>query len=203
MLRLGSPPWRAPGMTSQSVDARAAFCAASVGYGWLGREEWSFKVYENKEAVVNFGRTLCLQSVLGTLPPPPRRQVNDGGPLSFPSYSSKAAKVVPEEVMPQNALKDVYSATYQKDNGKIYDKKPFKMRCVPGKNYSWCLCGQSKSQPLCDGTHRNPYLKIKFRPVRFTVTEEKEYWLCNCKQTSNRPFCDGTHKREDIQAAVK
>jgi len=58
-------------------------------------------------------------------------------------------------------------------------------------------------QPLCDGTHRSPFLQIKLHPVKFTVTEDKEYWLCNCKQTANRPFCDGTHKREDIQAAIK
>ena len=58
-------------------------------------------------------------------------------------------------------------------------------------------------QPLCDGTHKSPFLQIKLRPIKFTVTEDKEYWLCNCKQTANRPFCDGTHKREDIQAAIK
>lgn len=55
-------------------------------------------------------------------------------------------------------------------------------------------------QPMCDGTHKNPYVQIKLKPVRFKVSEEKDYWLCNCKQTANRPFCDGTHKREDIQA---
>lgn len=104
-----------------------------------------------------------------------------------------------EPKVPVNPLKEMFSANNQTLNGLIYDKKPFRLHLVAGKNYSWCLCGQSKSQPLCDGTHKNVFLKIKQRPIRFTVTETKEYWLCNCKQTSNRPFCDGTHKRPDIQ----
>ncbi|CAL1682970.1 unnamed protein product [Lasius platythorax] len=108
-----------------------------------------------------------------------------------------------EPAIPVNLLKDTYSANLQTKNGAIYDKKPFKIRLEAGKNYSWCLCGQSKSQPLCDGTHKNIFLKIQLRPIRFNVPETKEYWLCNCKQTSNRPFCDGTHKRPEIQEKVK
>ncbi|XP_029676903.1 CDGSH iron-sulfur domain-containing protein 3, mitochondrial [Formica exsecta] len=104
-----------------------------------------------------------------------------------------------EPPIPVNLVKDKYSANLQSKNGAIYDRKPFRIRLEAGKNYSWCLCGQSKSQPLCDGTHKNIFLKIPFRPIRFVVEETKEYWLCNCKQTSNRPFCDGTHKRLDIQ----
>lgn len=98
-----------------------------------------------------------------------------------------------------NILKDKYSATMQDKNGVSYDKKPFKIRCEAGKTYVWCLCGRSKSQPFCDGTHRNIYWKITQKPIKFAVKETKDYWLCNCKQTSNRPFCDGTHLREDIQ----
>ncbi|GLV38242.1 uncharacterized protein CBL_12890 [Carabus blaptoides fortunei] len=105
--------------------------------------------------------------------------------------------------IPKNPLESVHSASQQQENGSIYDKKPFRMTCEAGKKYSWCLCGKSKNQPLCDGTHKNTFLKIKLRPVRFEVTETKEYYLCNCKQTANRPFCDGTHKQEHIQQAVK
>lgn len=32
-----------------------------------------------------------------------------------------------------------------------------------GKQYSWCLCGKSKSQPICDGMHKNVHYKIKLR----------------------------------------
>ncbi|KAH0953214.1 hypothetical protein HN011_009791 [Eciton burchellii] len=100
-----------------------------------------------------------------------------------------------EPPVPENPLKNMYSANAQPSTGVMYDTKPFKLRLETGKNYSWCLCGQSKNQPLCDGTHKNVHLKIKLKPIRFNVTETKEYWLCNCKQTSNRPFCDGTHKK--------
>ncbi|XP_011301674.1 CDGSH iron-sulfur domain-containing protein 3, mitochondrial [Fopius arisanus] len=116
-------------------------------------------------------------------------------------YSTKSKKSEPE--IPRNELEGLFSAQYQPDKGKVYDKKPFKLRLEGGRKYSWCTCGQSKGQPLCDGTHKNIFLKIKMRPLRFQVKETKEYWLCNCKQTSNRPFCDGTHLREDIQAKIK
>uniref|UniRef100_A0A2A4J499 Iron-binding zinc finger CDGSH type domain-containing protein n=1 Tax=Heliothis virescens TaxID=7102 RepID=A0A2A4J499_HELVI len=113
------------------------------------------------------------------------------------NYATKSSK--PE--IPKNPLASVYSATNQKDNGVVYDKKPFKLTLEAGKTYHWCLCGRSKSQPLCDGTHKDIYLKITQRPVRFTVEKTKDYWLCNCKQTKNRPFCDGAHKQKDVQEA--
>ncbi|XP_043260433.1 CDGSH iron-sulfur domain-containing protein 3, mitochondrial [Colletes gigas] len=112
-------------------------------------------------------------------------------------YSKKKEKEEDMEI-PENQLKQYYSANDQVENGFIYDNKPFKFTCEAGKNYSWCLCGKSHKQPFCDGTHKNIHLKIKLKPIRFSVKETKSYWLCNCKQTSNRPFCDGTHNREDI-----
>jgi CDGSH-type Zn-finger protein len=70
----------------------------------------------------------------------------------------------------------------------------FKISLEGGKKYAWCLCGRSKQQPFCDGTHKNVHLKIEQRPVRFEVEKSGDFYLCNCKQTKNRPFCDGTHK---------
>ncbi|XP_025094683.1 CDGSH iron-sulfur domain-containing protein 3, mitochondrial-like isoform X2 [Pomacea canaliculata] len=93
--------------------------------------------------------------------------------------------------------------------GKIYDKKPFRLELMANKNYFWCVCGTSKSQPLCDGSHKKLWGTSqkknmpKWQPLRFKVEETKEYWLCNCKQTDKQPFCDGTHKQPHIQAAVK
>ncbi|XP_076090794.1 uncharacterized protein LOC143062862 [Mytilus galloprovincialis] len=90
--------------------------------------------------------------------------------------------------------------------GAIYDKKPFPIELEAGKKYSWCTCGWSKSQPFCDGSHKeilrmtNPRAKVvNFKPTRFEVTESKKYWLCMCKQTNNRPFCDGSHLSEEVQ----
>ncbi|CAG5092025.1 Similar to Cisd3: CDGSH iron-sulfur domain-containing protein 3 [Cotesia congregata] len=115
-------------------------------------------------------------------------------------YATKQDSKDPEPEIPRNELQGLFSAQNQKENGKPYDKKPFKMRLEAGKRYAWCLCGHSKSQPICDGTHKNIFLKIKLRPILFEVKESKEYWLCNCKQTSNRPFCDGSHFDDDIQS---
>ncbi|CAK1599256.1 unnamed protein product [Parnassius mnemosyne] len=120
------------------------------------------------------------------------------GTFRLANYVTKGPK--PE--IPKNPLAPVYSANSQKDNGIVYDRKPFKVTLEEGKTYHWCLCGRSKSQPLCDGTHKDVYLKITQRPIRFKVEKTKEYWLCNCKQTKNRPFCDGTHKQKEIQEAT-
>uniref|UniRef100_A0A0P4X1Q1 Iron-binding zinc finger CDGSH type domain-containing protein n=1 Tax=Scylla olivacea TaxID=85551 RepID=A0A0P4X1Q1_SCYOL len=92
---------------------------------------------------------------------------------------------------------------HQKNKGKIYDKKPFKMTVRQGKKYMWCACGQSKTQPMCDGTHLIQQLKIPQKPLVFYAPETKEIWLCNCKQTKNPPFCDGTHRTQEIQEAIK
>lgn len=97
--------------------------------------------------------------------------------------------------IPKNVKEDLITGNKQPENGMVYDKKPFKIELEAGKTYSWCLCGRSKSQPLCDGFHKLTHYKIKQRPVRFTVEETKSYHLCNCKQTLNRPFCDGSHKK--------
>ncbi|KAL5290151.1 CISD3 family protein [Megaselia abdita] len=105
--------------------------------------------------------------------------------------------------LPANILEPTITAHLQKDNGAMFDKKPFKMHLNKDQKYSWCLCGKSKNQPLCDGTHKSIYLKIALKPVPFKVEKSGEYWICNCKQTKHRPFCDGTHKEQHIQESVR
>ena len=59
-------------------------------------------------------------------------------------------------------------------------------------DYWWCACGKSKTQPFCDGAHKN----TDFEPVKFTITEKKTYSLCGCKKSKNPPYCDGSHNRK-------
>ncbi|XP_053963596.1 CDGSH iron-sulfur domain-containing protein 3, mitochondrial [Anastrepha ludens] len=117
--------------------------------------------------------------------------------------SPKSTTSTEDKKIPKNLLEDSQTSQLQAENGAIFDKKPFKIHLEANKTYSWCLCGKSKSQPICDGMHKNVFMQIKLRPVRFQVEKTGDYWLCNCKQTKHRPFCDGTHKQPDIQTAVR
>ncbi len=68
---------------------------------------------------------------------------------------------------------------------------PIEVTLEAGKDYYWCSCGRSKSQPFCDGSHKD----TGFTPKKFSVAENKTVWLCTCKKTGNAPFCDGTHRK--------
>lgn len=59
-----------------------------------------------------------------------------------------------------------------------------------GRNYFWCACGRSNSQPFCDGSHKG----TGFTPVKYTAEKKEWVWFCGCKHTGNPPLCDGTHK---------
>ena len=73
----------------------------------------------------------------------------------------------------------------------IAQKSPYKVNLESGKDYWWCACGRSKSQPFCDGSHK----VTSFKPIQYTATETKEAWLCGCKNSAAKPFCDGTHRQ--------
>jgi len=72
----------------------------------------------------------------------------------------------------------------------IASKTPFAVEVEKGKDYHWCACGRSKSQPFCDGSHKGS----DFTPLKYTATESKAVYFCGCKQSKNGALCDGTHK---------
>jgi glutamate synthase domain-containing protein 2/CDGSH-type Zn-finger protein len=77
------------------------------------------------------------------------------------------------------------------DKPVISDNKPVKVSLVKDQEYYFCVCGRSKSQPFCDGSHAG----TDFKPKAIVSDEDREAYLCACKHTANAPYCDGTHKQ--------
>ena len=76
---------------------------------------------------------------------------------------------------------------------------PFPVELDKGSEYFWCICGKSKNQPFCDGSHKGS----DFSPKKFTAVKTETAYLCGCKNTSNSPFCDGSHNNVELPVEEK
>jgi len=77
-------------------------------------------------------------------------------------------------------------------------KGPFGVVVEKGKTYWWCACGLSKSQPFCDGSHK----ETDFEPVKYIAEDDEMVAFCGCKRSRHIPHCDDTHisiKEEEIK----
>jgi CDGSH-type Zn-finger protein len=72
----------------------------------------------------------------------------------------------------------------------IAQKAPYPVEVEAGKDYHWCACGRSKSQPFCDGSHKGTGLA----PVKYTAEASGKVYFCGCKHSHKGALCDGTHK---------
>ncbi len=77
--------------------------------------------------------------------------------------------------------------------------KPFKINVVKDKEYFWCSCGRSLSQPFCDGSHNGTV----FKPKVFSSNKSDSVFFCGCKKTRNPPFCDGSHQQKIYKMFVE
>jgi CDGSH-type Zn-finger protein len=84
-----------------------------------------------------------------------------------------------------------------KTRAKIAQRGPYPVDVEAGKTYYWCVCGNSKNQPFCDGSHVavNEKEGTNFAPVAYVAPETKKVYFCGCKRTSTAPLCDGTHTK--------
>jgi CDGSH iron-sulfur domain-containing protein 3 len=71
----------------------------------------------------------------------------------------------------------------------IAQKGPYPVQVEARKNYYWCSCGLSKTQPFCDSSHAGTGLS----PIKFEAPETKTVYLCGCKNSNSGAFCDGSH----------
>ncbi len=75
------------------------------------------------------------------------------------------------------------------DRPVIARSSPYDVEVEEGKTYAWCFCGQSATQPFCDGSHEG----TGFSPRPFKAEKTETVYFCGWKRTKSQPLCDGSH----------
>lgn len=61
---------------------------------------------------------------------------------------------------------------------------PFAIDVEKGKDYYWCACGLSKSQPFCDGSHKGG----EFVPTNYSADESKTVYFAAASKARTARF---------------
>jgi CDGSH-type Zn-finger protein len=61
----------------------------------------------------------------------------------------------------------------------VAQKGPYTIDVEKGKTYYWCLCGLSRKQPLCDGSHK----RTDLAPLAYVAMETTTVAMCGCKHS--------------------
>ena len=73
----------------------------------------------------------------------------------------------------------------------VAQKAPYAVDVKAGTTYHWCACGLSKSQPLCDGSHKG----TDIRPIPYKAEKDGTAHFCGCKHSGHGALCDGSHAK--------
>lgn len=63
----------------------------------------------------------------------------------------------------------------------ITNREPVAIEVKKGEDYWCCTCGKSKTQPFCDGSHKDSECK----PFHYTATKDTTELFC-----ANKEACD-------------